>query len=93
MLSEGLWKYSRHPNYFGEASFWAAIGAVGFAAAPDRSWIALWGGALVMLAFFRLSAHLTDQRMLEHRGENYRKVCQEVSALVPMPRGRVAAML
>ena len=51
------------------------------AAAAHASWC--WGGAAVMFGFFRVSSYLTDQRMLQRRGEAYRTVMQEVSALVP----------
>lgn len=82
---EGLWRYSRHPNYFGEALFWCGMGAVAMAAAPARPWHATWSGGLLMLAFFRVSAYLTDVRMLTTRGPEYAAVMREVSGLVPMP--------
>jgi steroid 5-alpha reductase family enzyme len=27
LMTEGLWKYTRHPNYFGESLMWIALGA------------------------------------------------------------------
>jgi steroid 5-alpha reductase family enzyme len=29
VLDTGLWKYSRHPNYFGEQLFWFSLGMFG----------------------------------------------------------------
>ena len=43
------------------------------------------GGAAIMLIFFRISAYLTDKRMLRNRGKSYRAVMDEVSPLVPFP--------
>ena len=90
---EGLWKWSRHPNYFGECLFWLGLaclasgGEGGFrATSVSGTWTDLfraWGGAALMFGFFRVSAHLTDQRMLENRGQKYLKVMSEVSPLVP----------
>lgn len=32
LMTTGLWKYSRHPNYFGESCFWFGIGVMTFQA-------------------------------------------------------------
>jgi steroid 5-alpha reductase family enzyme len=92
VLSTGVWRYSRHPNYFGECCFWFGIACVGVAAEPARQWYQLWGGALAMLAFFRVSASLTDRRMRMNRGKEFEKILSRTSALIPMPNGPLAAM-
>lgn len=42
-----------------------------------------WSGCLTMFAFFRISAHLMDQRMLKNRGPAYKTVMREVGGLIP----------
>jgi steroid 5-alpha reductase family enzyme len=91
---EGLWRYSRHPNYFGEVLFWWGIALFGIAADAEvvgglnLHWVrARLGGASLMLAFFRLSSKLMDDRNLRNRGKEYAAVMHEVSALIPMPVG------
>ena len=37
-MDQGLWGWSRHPNYFGEISFWFALGLFGLAASPADWW-------------------------------------------------------
>lgn len=34
MLDTGLWRYSRHPNYFGDALLWWGLYVIGAAAWP-----------------------------------------------------------
>ena len=85
---EGFWGYSRHPNYFGEALFWFGMALIGHAGNPSvESWLSKWGGSVMFFIFFRVSAHLTDQRMLKNRGKHYEVVIKEVSALIPLPLG------
>jgi steroid 5-alpha reductase family enzyme len=82
---KGLWKYSRHPNYFGEALFWNSL--IFFAAASSwlvRSPVLVLTGPIMMAAFFRFSCRLMDLRSLERRPD-YQKVMNEVSAMVPRP--------
>jgi len=67
----GLWRYSRHPNYFFEWLHWCAwaIAAVG---AP-HAWLGLLGPALMYL-FLRFISGIpfTEQQALRTRGDDYR---------------------
>lgn len=89
-MDRGLWSWSRHPNYFGEFSFWAALALFGIAAAPaDWWWLIL--GALAMLAMFLgASIPMMEERSLQRRPA-YRDVVQRVSRFVPWPPKRESA--
>jgi steroid 5-alpha reductase family enzyme len=83
----GLWSWSRHPNYFGEFSFWVSLALFGIAAAPaDAWWLSL--GALGMLGMFLGgSIPMMETRSLERRPE-YQDVIDRVSRFVPWPSRR-----
>lgn len=81
ILTSGLWKYSRHPNYFGEVSFWWALFLFGIAANPNYWWTII--GALTMTALFHfISIPMIDKRHLERR-PNYSEVMKTVPRWVP----------
>src|SRR6478736_1111787 len=48
-MDRGLWSWSRHPNYFGEFSFWFALALFGVAAAPADAWWLFVGAALMLV--------------------------------------------
>jgi len=83
-ITNGLWSWSRHPNYFGELGFWWGLMLFGIAAAPTQWWWIV-PGALSMTAMFLFaSIPLMDQRSLERRPA-YREHMRKVSALLPLP--------
>jgi steroid 5-alpha reductase family enzyme len=86
-IDTGLWAWSRHPNYFGELSFWWGLMLFGLAAAPTQWWWIV-PGALAMTAMFVFaSIPFMDKRSLERRPA-YCEHMRKVSALVPLPPRR-----
>ena len=65
-MKYGLWKYSRHPNYLGEVSFWFGIYIFALASGSTSLW--LLACPLVMLALFVfISCPMMDNRSLKKR--------------------------
>lgn len=84
VMDRGLWGWSRHPNYFGEVSFWFALALFGVAASPSDAWW-LFLGALAMLAMFvGGSIPMMEKRSLERRPD-YQDVIDRVPRFVPRP--------
>lgn len=85
---EGLWRYSRHPNYFFEWLHWVSyvplsVGSalIGFSAA----------GPLLMYVFLRWLSGIpfTEAQALRSRGEDYRLYQQQTPMFFPwFPSGR-----
>ena len=90
VMDRGLWSWSRHPNYFGEFSFWFALALFGVAAAPSDAWW-LFAGAVAMLAMLLgASIPLMETRSLQRR-PGYQEVIDRVPRFFPRPPRRVAA--
>lgn len=82
ILSRGLWRLSRHPNYFGEVLFWWGVWLLGVAADPRAAGWTLAGPAAMTGLFVFISVPLLDKRSLERR-PGYAEHMRRVSALVP----------
>ena len=40
-IQSGLWKYSRHPNYFGEILIWTGMAVIGITIYSGLGWLGL----------------------------------------------------
>ncbi len=78
----GLWRYSRHPNYFFEWLVWIAYAV--FALASPLGWIALACPALMLYFLLRVTGiPATEAQALKSRGDDYREYQRTTSAFVP----------
>lgn len=89
-MDRGFWRYSRHPNYFGEILFWISLWLFALAATPSAWWTGI--GAVAMIAMFVFaSIPMMERRSLERR-PGYAAYAARTSALVPWPpKDRVPA--
>ena len=78
----GLWRYSRHPNYFFEWVHWFAY--VCIAIGSPIAWLT-WAGPLVMYVFLRWISGIpyTETQALRSRGDDYRAYQRSTSMLIP----------
>ena len=79
---EGLWRYSRHPNYFFEWLHWFAY--VLLAVGSPIAWLA-WSGPVVMYVFLRWISGIpyTEAQALRTRGDEYREYQRTTPMLFP----------
>jgi len=83
----GLWRYSRHPNYFFEWLHWFAYPLL--ALGSPWQWLA-WGGPVLMLLFLWKVTGIphTERQALSHRPD-YADYRRRTSAFIPwFPRAR-----
>jgi steroid 5-alpha reductase family enzyme len=79
---DGLWRYSRHPNYFFEWLIWCAF----FLVALPAPWgaTAVICPAMMLYFLFRVTGiPATEAQALRTRGEDYRKYQATTSVFVP----------
>lgn len=78
----GLWRYSRHPNYFFEWLHWFAY--VLLALGSPLAWLA-WSGPVVMYVFLRWISGIpyTESHALRSRGDDYRDYQRSTPMLFP----------
>jgi steroid 5-alpha reductase family enzyme len=83
----GLWKYSRHPNYFFEICVWVAIGLLA-CSGP----FGIFGmSSAVLIAYLILKVTgipMAEERAIASRGEAYREYQRKTSMLIPWFRGQ-----
>jgi steroid 5-alpha reductase family enzyme len=84
VMDRGLWSWSRHPNYFGEFSFWFAMALFGIAAAHANAWWLVIGAVAILVLFLGASIPMMEKRSLERRPA-YQDVVGRVSRFVPWP--------
>jgi steroid 5-alpha reductase family enzyme len=79
---DGLWRYSRHPNYFFEWCHW--FGYVALAWGSPLAWLS-WLGPMLMYVFLRWISGIpfTEQQALRTRGDDYREYQRRTSAFFP----------
>lgn len=82
-IRDGLWKYSRHPNYLGEILMWWGVALAVLWAAPEQ-WYLCAGAAANTVLFLAVSIPMADKRQSAKPGfAQYKK---ETRALLPLPQ-------
>lgn len=80
----GLWRYSRHPNYFFEWLQWWAFVFIGYGS--DNWWLC-WTGLIVVYVFITriTGVPYTEDQSIRSRGDAYREYQKTTSMFFPMP--------
>jgi steroid 5-alpha reductase family enzyme len=82
VCDRGLWRYSRHPNYFFEWLHWFAYVALSVGAA--HAWVALTGAALMLITLCWVTGiPFVEAQSLRSRGDAYREYQRTTSVFVP----------
>lgn len=85
VLDTGLWRYTRHPNYFGEAVLWWGFGL--FAVATGH-YAGLIGPAIMTWLLIRVSGVSLLEQTLQQTKPEYLEYMRATSSFFPMPSKR-----
>ncbi len=87
-IDVGLWKWSRHPNYFGEITLWTGILIIAIPVLSGWSWLAVISPLFVLLLLTKISGINLQKKQAEERwGDDpeYQEYRKNTPALIPMP--------
>ena len=85
-MDRGLWRYTRHPNYFGDACVWFGLWLVVLPA--GGTWWTVVGPVVMAVLLVRVSGAGLLERDIGERRPGYTEYVRSTSAFVPLPRRR-----
>ena len=89
VMDQGLWRYTRHPNYFGDCCIWWGFYLIGLAAG---GWWAIVGPLLMSLLLLRVSGVTLLERDITKRRPAYRDYMLRTNAFFPGAPKRLAGV-
>ncbi len=87
-IQEGIWKYSRHPNYFGEMTLWWGIFIFSIPFQSGLSWLTITGPFFITLILLFVSGIPPLEKKYDERykyNESYQEYKKRTSLLIPFP--------
>ena len=83
VMDHGLWRYTRHPNYFGDACVWWGLWLV--AVPAGGVWWTFVGPAVMTLLLVRVSGKAMLERDIGKRRPEYAEYIKRTSGFFPLP--------
>lgn len=80
VLDKGFWRYTRHPNYFGDSSVWWGYGLICLAAG---SYFPILGSVLMTAMIIKVSGVALLEKSLKEQKPQYREYIDKTSAFLP----------
>ena len=87
VLDTGLWRYTRHPNYFGDACVWWGL----YLIAAETGWVgaaSIIGPIVITFLLTKMSGMPTVEGRMRRKRPDYEAYIQRTSAFIPLPPKR-----
>lgn len=82
IMTTGLWRYSRHPNYFGEVTLWWGIYII--ALSVPNGWMSIIGPLTITFLILRVSGIPMLEEGFQDNPD-FQQYKQRTSAFIPLP--------
>jgi steroid 5-alpha reductase family enzyme len=80
LLNKGMWRFTRHPNYFGETMIWTAYALISMAA---DNFLPVLGAILMVLLLIKVSGVALLESTLKKTKPGYAEYVRQTSAFIP----------
>lgn len=80
VLNTGFWKYTRHPNYFGDSAVWWSYAL--FSIAAGSYWLSI-GSVLMTLLIIKVSGVALLEKSLTNTKPQYQEYIRKTSSFLP----------
>jgi steroid 5-alpha reductase family enzyme len=80
VLNSGLWRYTRHPNYFGDAAVWVGYALI---CISTGSFIPILGSVLMIALIIKVSGVALLEKSLKETKPEYKDYIEKTSAFIP----------
>jgi steroid 5-alpha reductase family enzyme len=85
VMDRGLWRWTRHPNYFGDFCVWWGLSAIALSAG---AWWSLVGPLLMSVLLMRVSGVTLLEKDIGERRPEYADYIRRTNAFFPGPARR-----
>lgn len=86
LMTRGLWAWTRHPNYFGDAAVWTGLTLI--ALEGPYGWATILSPAVMAFFLVKVSGKALLERAMEKKYPEYAAYKQSTSGFFPMPPRR-----
>jgi steroid 5-alpha reductase family enzyme len=80
VLNTGFWRYTRHPNYFGDSAVWWGFGLFCISAG---SYLPVLGSILMTALIIKVSGVALLEKSLKDKKPEYKEYIEKTSAFLP----------
>jgi steroid 5-alpha reductase family enzyme len=80
VMDKGLWRYTRHPNYFGDSAVWWGFG---FLCLASGSYLPVLGAILMTALIIKVSGVSLLEKNLKEQKPQYKEYMEKTSAFLP----------
>ena len=85
ICQEGLWAYSRHPNFFFEWCIWVSYFVM--ALSSPNGWLAIVSPAFMFFLLMKVTGiPIMEEHAIKNKGEAFKEYMRTTSFFIPLPR-------